>query len=209
MIADLRSAVESHLSVQLKAVAVSIPTITKLQPSTVNAALKNAGLSNMHPNNLILSAASAALISADITTPSPSNILILEYQPFALITTLSPHNPRSSTSPVLDEAAGSIARDSHKFSSGFGYWQHVQAAISQLPKSFPDKPIDTVVVAGKYADKEDFMQNMQMAILLRFPRASLKRPELLIRQPLFSAARGAARFAEMASHKAERGDKDS
>ena len=202
MIRHLRARVEHRLSAHLPAVAVSIPTVTTLQAATVNAALALAGLQNAHPNKVALSAASAALVNTDVLLHvadkfSVPNILILEYQPFALVSTLGSDNTGPSSPAMLDEAAGSIARHSHTFCSEWGYWRYVRDAMSRLAKKFPDTPVDVVVAIGDAANDRDFVKNAKDATE-SFPEGLLRKPQVIYQRPLFSAARGAASFAKKA-----------
>ena len=203
MIRRLRATVEYRLSTNLQAVAVSIPTITSLQAATAHAALRLAGLQNVHPDKGTLSAASAAIINMEIAkyvpdTISSPNILVLEYQPFALVSTLDIDNPKPVSRAILDEAAGSIARHSHTFSSEWGYWRYVRDAMSRLAKKFPDTPVNVVVVVGDVANEQEFVKNAAEAIE-SFPEGLLRSPQVVLQRPLFSAARGAATFAKRAA----------
>ncbi|KAL9628939.1 MAG: hypothetical protein Q9164_007090, partial [Protoblastenia rupestris] len=202
MLSQLRNAAESQLCTRLTNLAVSIPTIISLSTSTLNAALASAGLQSLIQENAPLKSASAAVMgvngaSQPVDKALGLKILVLEYYPFALISTVKIDGEEPLPAAILDEAAGSIARYAHTFSGERVYWKYVKQAIQRIPIKMPSPPVDIVVAVGEDASNERFAEVLNEAVD-GLSQGLLKRPKVLQQNPLFSVARGAATVAAQA-----------
>ena len=199
MLSELRDAVESQLSIPVSKIIVSTPTITSLSDAALNAAIRLAGLQNLSSKGGSPAAAAATLMSTDsakdILDDAPaSGALVVEYYPFALVSSLLTGDGTSAAVAKLDEAAGSLARHTHTFSTQRGYWRYLKRAFQALPAKFTNNPVVVVVLVGEGVADREFMEAAKGAIT-SFPDSLIKRPKMVFMDSSYSAARGAAMMA--------------
>ena len=199
MLFNLRVAIQPHLTAPIFHSGISIPTISNLPGSLVEAARDFAGPRDLYSPNTLITAAATSI--AEFSNPAQimneevlKNVLVFEYHPFALYSSLFVDSASVPVARRLDTLAGSNARISDIFTSEEQYWDHVREALLHVSQEYAEQTVEVVKVVSPGSIGTRFSALVE-DVFDMMSSMGLGRPIILIEEDSNTAARGAAYLA--------------